>query len=107
VLLSKIFWDLGNKEDLAVDDDGNSHSYASIRHEDYDEEAEIQARIWNNFMRSGADEENSQYLVRPSEVYAKLSIPVIKRNHVSHSYDEKPEEVPDFGFQARTYSLIN
>jgi hypothetical protein len=48
LLLCVILWELGSKPD---DQSENENVYSSIVIEDFDDQAEVQARIWNKYMR--------------------------------------------------------
>jgi len=49
-----IFWDLGSVPE-ADEMLNESQGFVPIRVEEFDEEAEMQARIWNRFMRHYSD----------------------------------------------------
>ena len=49
-LLCVIFWQLGTK--VEVDETDGETSYGEVQVEEFDEEAELQARIWNGFTRA-------------------------------------------------------
>jgi hypothetical protein len=62
-LLAKIFWNLGTiDEDRADADTEREDSFSEIYTEDFDEDAEVQARIWNSFNR-GILAENQEHFV--------------------------------------------
>ena len=51
-LLCYIFWDLGTKkEEEETDQEDEEADYAPTQTEVFDEEDEVQARIWNAFLR--------------------------------------------------------
>jgi hypothetical protein len=68
VLLIAIFWDLSKPEQIIRKTESDLHSLNShITTTDFDEDAEVQARIWNAFqLQRGPDgeHENQAFLVR-------------------------------------------
>lgn len=49
VLLCAIFWDLGRKKEKQ--EESEEEEFAEVTLEDWDEDAELQMRIWNSFLR--------------------------------------------------------
>jgi hypothetical protein len=69
VCLCAIFWDLGSKPRQ------NEPRMPSIRVEDFDEEAEVQSRIWNNFIRS-RNQQPGRYVV-DAQLILSLKVDVL------------------------------
>lgn len=54
LLLLQIFWSLGTK----IKTDEENEALVEVEVEDFDEEAETNARIWNQLVRQGSPEAN-------------------------------------------------
>jgi len=51
-LLCAIFWQLSTPLEIDEDTTETETEFVEVHVEEFDEEAELQARIWNNFLRS-------------------------------------------------------
>lgn len=51
MLLIGIFWDLAKADDVRGDTQTSTTRFSSIQIDEFDDEAELQARIWNRFQR--------------------------------------------------------
>ena len=51
ILLCVIFWDLGMGENIELTGDDEESQFDEIKEEAFDEDADLQARIWNRFQR--------------------------------------------------------
>lgn len=81
-LLVVIFWQLGTLSKETVCDD-QSESFKSVKAEEFDEEAELTARIWNNFNRRN----NTKLSDGSSNVWSIISATQIQ--HFSRSRDSE------------------
>lgn len=50
-LLIGIFWDLGRPENTRQETWNSATSFSSIKIDEFDDDAELQARIWNRFQK--------------------------------------------------------
>jgi len=81
-LLVVIFYHLSKVPEDAVSDSDSVSSYKSIEVAVFDEEAEVQARIWNQFLRDAKGIDDSQrnwctesISVTPLQVYQSMLLP--------------------------------
>ena len=77
-----IFYHLSKVPEDAVSDRDSVSSYKSIEVAVYDEDAELQARIWNQFLRDAKGIDDSQrnwctesISVTPLQVYQSMLLP--------------------------------
>lgn len=74
MLLVAIFWDLGKKrtsEALENLEEEGSDRNSTVEVEDFDEEAELQARIWNKFQR---EQRNEAFIVTKDRTFSRDSL---------------------------------
>jgi hypothetical protein len=96
LLLIFIFWDLGKPEETRIESLSSSR-FSSVMIDEFDDEAELQARIWNRFQRTDRKLENSgaltvsstsMMLLKSSQINALMS----SERSVSHGLiNDNPE----------------
>jgi hypothetical protein len=89
LLLIAIFWDLGKPENIRRESEISSTMFAAVEVDEFDDEAELQARIWNRFQR-GDRFEKGTYRVTAASI---LQMRATHASFISSSSQKSSKDV--------------